>query len=70
MCDELAKANSAPWYSHELKREVTVLRSLFDIEVEGHRREGRCVRIWNEQVREVLLWVCIKERGCFLSQSI
>ena len=52
--DPIAEAISVCCYGYVLRRQDVICRSRSDCQ--GYQR--------------VLLWVCIKEIGCFLSQSI
>ena len=45
MINQLAMANSVPWYGH-------VLRRALDFEVESQRRKWRQKRTWKKQVEE------------------
>ena len=51
--DQLAMANSVPWYGHVLRREDGhVLRRTLDFEVEGQRKKGRQKRMWKNRLRK------------------
>ena len=51
--DQLAMANSVPWYGHVLRREDGhIFRRALDFEVEGQRMKGRLKKTWKKQAEE------------------
>ena len=59
--DRLATANGVRWYGHVLRRDGSVLRVAFDLEVSGKRKRGRPKKTWKNQVEEETEKIGLKE---------